>query len=145
LVLLLAKGFRQVNATVKFKIIERLASLLYNNCNTNVEIVRHGLFGERQRLHRTSVAVFPTHCNAFRVYIGRFILELENFGEGAGTLKSRPKLLEVDAQCRFNSDAEIFRLASEAHRLNSAYLFEPYLAVRASLIEPLPHQISAVY
>ncbi|MBR3747553.1 MAG: DUF3883 domain-containing protein [Selenomonadaceae bacterium] len=55
------------------------------------------------------------------------------------------KLLGIDAQWRFNSDTEIFRLASEAYRINSAYLFENYLAVRSSLIEPLPHQISAVY
>ena len=52
---------------------------------------------------------------------------------------------EVDAKWSFNSDAEKFRLVSEAYRINAAYLFEPYLAVRASLIEPLPHQISAVY
>ena len=55
------------------------------------------------------------------------------------------ELVEVDAQWGFNADAEMFRLVSEAYRINAAYLFEPYLAVRASLIEPLPHQISAVY
>lgn len=46
---------------------------------------------------------------------------------------------------RFDSDSEIFRLVSESYRINVAYLFEPYLAVTASLIEPLPHQILAVY
>ncbi len=34
---------------------------------------------------------------------------------------------------------------SEAHRIRLAYLYDPLLAVHASLVEPLPHQISAVY
>ncbi len=38
-----------------------------------------------------------------------------------------------------------FRLASEAYRIRLAYLFDPLIAVHTSLIEPLPHQITAVY
>lgn len=45
----------------------------------------------------------------------------------------------------FTANADDFRLVSEAYRIKSAYLFETYLAVHTSLIEPLPHQISAVY
>ena len=37
------------------------------------------------------------------------------------------------------------RLASEAYRIRLAHLFDPYLAVSASQIEALPHQITAVY
>lgn len=54
-------------------------------------------------------------------------------------------LMEVVSTWNFQADAEIFRLASEAYRISVPYLFEPYLAVYSSLIEPLPHQISAVY
>ncbi|MBR6888183.1 MAG: DUF3883 domain-containing protein [Selenomonadaceae bacterium] len=54
-------------------------------------------------------------------------------------------LLEVSSQWKFDASAEDFRLTSEAYRISVAYLFEPYLAVYSSLIEPLPHQISAVY
>ncbi|WP_246584498.1 helicase-related protein [Thermus brevis] len=39
----------------------------------------------------------------------------------------------------------MFRLVSEAHRIRLAYLFDPLLAVHTSLLEPLPHQITAVY
>jgi SNF2 family DNA or RNA helicase len=39
----------------------------------------------------------------------------------------------------------LLRLASEAYRIRLAYLFDPYLAVSASQIEALPHQITAVY
>lgn len=54
-------------------------------------------------------------------------------------------LMEVVSTWNFQADSETFRLASEAYRISVPYLFEPYLAVYSSLIEPLPHQISAVY
>ncbi len=46
---------------------------------------------------------------------------------------------------RFDADGALFRLASEAYRIRLAYLFDPLIAVHTSLIEPLPHQITAVY
>lgn len=54
-------------------------------------------------------------------------------------------LTEVDSTWNFRADAKKFRLASEAYRMRVPYLFEDYTAVYSSLIEPLPHQISAVY
>ncbi len=45
----------------------------------------------------------------------------------------------------FEGDAQSFRLAAEARRISLAYLFDPYLALTSSQIEPLPHQITAVY
>ncbi|GHO88027.1 helicase-related protein [Dictyobacter formicarum] len=45
----------------------------------------------------------------------------------------------------FDADGTLFRLVSEAYRIHLAYLFDPLLAVHTSLIDPLPHQITAVY
>jgi SNF2 family DNA or RNA helicase len=45
----------------------------------------------------------------------------------------------------FDADGELFRLVSEAYRIKLAYLFDPLLAVHTSLVDPLPHQIMAVY
>ncbi|MCD7843526.1 MAG: SNF2-related protein, partial [Clostridiales bacterium] len=45
----------------------------------------------------------------------------------------------------FTADSDQMRLTSEAYRIHLAHLFDPYLAVHTSAIEPLPHQISAVY
>lgn len=45
----------------------------------------------------------------------------------------------------FDGDGALFRLVSEATRIRLAYLFDPRLAVHTSFIEPLPHQITAVY
>ena len=45
----------------------------------------------------------------------------------------------------FDGDGALFRLASEAQRIRFAHLFDPLLAVHTSVVEPLPHQITAVY
>lgn len=45
----------------------------------------------------------------------------------------------------FDADGAMLRLVTEANRIRLAHYFDPYLAVHTSLIEPLPHQISAVY
>ena len=45
----------------------------------------------------------------------------------------------------FDADADQMKLVSEAYRISLAHLFDPYLAVHTSSVEPLPHQISAVY
>jgi superfamily II DNA or RNA helicase len=45
----------------------------------------------------------------------------------------------------FDGDGALYRLVSEAHRIRLAHLFDPVLAVHTSLVDPLPHQITAVY
>jgi superfamily II DNA or RNA helicase len=45
----------------------------------------------------------------------------------------------------FDGDGARFRLVSEAHRIRLAHLFDPVLAVHTSMVDPLPHQITAVY
>ena len=44
-----------------------------------------------------------------------------------------------------DADGNLFRLVSEAKRISLAYLFDPFLAVQTSNLDPLPHQIDAVY
>lgn len=50
-----------------------------------------------------------------------------------------------DLPWTFDADAALVRLCSEAYRIKLAHLFDPYLAVHTSFIDPLPHQINAVY
>jgi hypothetical protein len=42
-------------------------------------------------------------------------------------------------------DGHLFRLVSEAYRIRLAWLFDPYVAITTSPVDPLPHQNSAVY
>src|SRR5690606_9050597 len=55
------------------------------------------------------------------------------------------ELVEGSRPWSFNGDGEMLRLVSEALRIRLAYLFDPVLAVHTSLVEPYPHQITAVY
>src|SRR5436853_820402 len=57
----------------------------------------------------------------------------------------RIEVVEEGRPWSFDGDGARFRLVSEAHRIRLAHLFDPVLAVHTSLIEPLPHQITAVY
>ncbi len=57
----------------------------------------------------------------------------------------RLEVVEVGRPWSFDGDGALFRLVSEAHRIRLAHLFDPVLAVHTSLVEPLPHQITAVY
>ena len=45
----------------------------------------------------------------------------------------------------FDADGALLRLVTEANRIKLAHYFDPYLAIHTSLVDPLPHQISAVY
>ena len=59
--------------------------------------------------------------------------------------ESRLELVEAGRPWSFDGDGDLFRLVSEAHRIRLAHLFDPVLAVHTSLVDPLPHQITAVY
>ncbi|WP_297505533.1 helicase-related protein [Ferrovum sp.] len=54
-------------------------------------------------------------------------------------------LAESGRPWAFDAPGEDFKLAAEAYRINLAHLFDPMMAVHASNVEPLPHQITAVY
>jgi len=45
----------------------------------------------------------------------------------------------------FDGDGEDFKLTVEAKRIDLAFLFDPMMAVHTSNVDPLPHQITAVY
>jgi superfamily II DNA or RNA helicase len=54
-------------------------------------------------------------------------------------------LATVERPWAFDGDAAAFQLACEAKRIDLAFLFDPMMAVHTSNVEPLPHQITAVY
>ncbi|MGO5113800.1 helicase-related protein [Candidatus Avoscillospira sp. LCP25S3_F1] len=86
-------------------------------------------------------------------WYGNAVLEI-TFKNSKGQLANQLLLREAESRIHvlddhlpwsFDADADQMRLASEAYRINLAHIFDPYLAVHTSSIEPLPHQISAVY
>lgn len=86
-------------------------------------------------------------------WIGSNAIDL-TYRESSGQLGSQllyrddePRLELVDqgVPWGFGADGNMFKLVLEAHRIRMAHLFDPLLAVHTSLIDPLPHQITAVY
>src|SRR2546422_7880958 len=59
--------------------------------------------------------------------------------------ETRLEIVEKGRPWSFDGDGALFRLVSEANRIQLAHLFDPVLAVHTSVVEPLPHQITAVY
>ncbi len=59
--------------------------------------------------------------------------------------EARLELVEQGRPWSFDGDGALFRLVSEAQRIRLAHLFDPVLAVHTSVVDPLPHQITAVY
>ena len=55
------------------------------------------------------------------------------------------ELVQQSRPLSFAADGHLFRLVSEAQRLRFAFLFDPLFAVSTSAVDPLPHQLTAVY
>ncbi len=53
--------------------------------------------------------------------------------------------LDETGASNFSANAHALKLVSEAYRISLASAFDPYIAVRTSAVQPLPHQMSAVY
>jgi SNF2 family DNA or RNA helicase len=92
----------------------------------------------------TIVAIVPIAEGAVRVI----------YQTPAGVLKDRllgradEQNIAIATQERpwaFDGDGEDFKLAVEAKRIDLAFLFDPMMAVHTSNVDPLPHQITAVY
>lgn len=75
---------------------------------------------------------------------------------GVNTNKSNSKLvnaeefaklevLTAEGSFNFKGDPNRFALFAEAERINTAYQFDPLFAVNCSIVDPLPHQVEAVY
>lgn len=51
----------------------------------------------------------------------------------------------LDAEMAFNGDGSLLRLGIQAYSLGIAYEFDPYFGLSISRVDPLPHQLEAVY
>jgi len=84
-----------------------------------------------------SSAITLTYTDVLSGQAGQELLYRED--EGRLVVEEAGRAWSMDA------DGNLFRLVSEAKRISLAYLFDPFLAVQTSSLDPLPHQIEAVY
>ena len=55
------------------------------------------------------------------------------------------QLVLPPAEPSFEGDARLFRLGVEAQRLGLAYEYDPFFSLSIARVDPLPHQLEAVY
>lgn len=101
-------------------------------------IIRSSLFPEPVKLITTipmggSIKLIGTGLNTNQTY--QPVLSLEELTN----LKISPE------KQPFDGNANRFRLGVEALRLGLAYEYDPYFALSIARIDPLPHQLEAVY
>ena len=99
------------------------------------------------------IAAFAEPVRVIRLtVIGQFV-QLEGEGVNTGLLKKamvKPSdlsqaLLHDANTDAFTADFETVQLGVEAHRVRLGYSFDPHFAVSSSVVDPLPHQLEAVY
>jgi SNF2 family DNA or RNA helicase len=116
---------------------------------TELTKLENVLPGARVRGIRAGEVVTVIHVE----WLGEDVLEVmyrdEHGNVHAETLfRDAETQLEIESATRpfdFCADGMPFKLAVEAFRIRNAYLFDPLIAVHTSMVDPLPHQVSAVY
>lgn len=103
------------------------------------------LIGLEPSVITTIVAVVPIADGVVQVIYktpdGVLKDRLLNRGDEASSIA----IATVERPWSFDGDGEAFKLTVEAKRIDLAFLFDPMMAVHTSNVDPLPHQITAVY
>ena len=69
----------------------------------------------------------------------------ERFRKVTLTLKDIEALTIIDSEFSYTGDGNILRLGIQAYSLGIAYEFDPYFGLSISRVDPLPHQLEAIY
>ena len=77
--------------------------------------------------------------------LGLVGLRSERFRSVTLTSKDWEALTILDSTATFSGDGKLLRLGLQAYALGIAYEFDPYFGLSISRVDPLPHQLSAVY
>jgi superfamily II DNA or RNA helicase len=72
-------------------------------------------------------------------------LQTERFRNVTLTAEDLGKLQVSDPTSRFDGDGKLLRLGIQAYSLGISYEFDPYFGLSISRVDPLPHQLEAVY
>ena len=72
-------------------------------------------------------------------------LQSERFRRVTLTAADLERLTLLRAQSSFDGDGRLLRLGLQAYALGIAYEFDPYFGLSISRVDPLPHQLEAIY
>jgi superfamily II DNA or RNA helicase len=77
--------------------------------------------------------------------VGLVGTQSERFRKVTLTADELKYLTIVDGRRSFDGDGRLLRLGLQAYALGIAYEFDPYFGLSISRVDPLPHQLEAVY
>src|SRR5213593_700988 len=77
--------------------------------------------------------------------LGLVGLQSEKFRKVTLTAADLKSLTIQDTTKSYNGDGHLLRLGLQAYALGIAYEFDPYFGLSISRVDPLPHQLEAVY
>ena len=113
------------NQTLKIEVGSIVSGLLPTE---SVEITKIQALGSKYSLTYTGV---NTHRAGSKIVTFEQIESLD--------------VLTAEGEFNFKGDPQRFVLYAEAERIKSAYQFDPLFAINCSVVDPLPHQVEAVY
>src|SRR6266545_2348219 len=103
------------------------------------QLLTGSLFSEPMR-----VETVRSHGNDAWV-VGLVGTETERFRSVTLTVHDLKTLKILSPRRSFNGDGRLLRLGLQAHALGIAYEFDPYFGLSISRVDPLPHQLEAIY
>jgi superfamily II DNA or RNA helicase len=103
------------------------------------QILTGSLFSEPMRVE-TVLANGPASW-----VVGVAGVQSERFRKVTLTAADLERLTVLDTQHSFDGDGRLLRLGLQAYALGIAYEFDPYFGLSISRVDPLPHQLEAVY
>lgn len=78
-------------------------------------------------------------------FTGMVGLQTERFRKVTLTAEDIGKLTILDAAFNYGGDGQLLRLGIQAYSLGIAYEFDPFFGLSISRVDPLPHQLEAIY
>jgi len=103
------------------------------------QVITGSLFNEPMRVE----TIQATGEDAWMV--GLVGLQTERFRRVSLTRKDLENLKVVENQLTFKGDGKLLNLGLQAYALGISYEFDPYFGLSISKVDPLPHQLEAVY
>ncbi len=103
------------------------------------QVLAGSLFSEPMRVE----TVRPV--NGYTWSVGLVGVRSERFRNVTLTAADLQKLTIQETTCSYQGDCDLLRLGLQAYMLGIAYEFDPYFGLSISRVDPLPHQLEAVY
>ena len=103
------------------------------------QILRGSLFNEPMRVETVRAGGDGTWV------LGLVGVSSERFRKVTLSADGPEGLTVTDTRYRYDGDGRLFRLGLQAYALGIAYEFDPYFGLSISRVDPLPHQLEAVY